>query len=85
MRYPTDYRPEDCGSALTDGRFEYYWFDGSRSSLIEEISRDEEASNADDSDNENDDNVYCDGSEDESDDSGNEFLFLVQHQFLCKR
>lgn len=37
MRSPTDYSPQECGWALIDGHYQYYWFDGPESPTISEI------------------------------------------------
>lgn len=40
MRIPTEKNPENCGWALIDGKYHYYWFDGPHSPSLGELSSD---------------------------------------------
>lgn len=40
MRSPTEKNPENCGWALIDSKYHYYWFDGPHSPSLGELSSD---------------------------------------------
>lgn len=40
MHSPTDKSPENCGWALIDEKYHYYWFDGPHSPSLGELSAD---------------------------------------------
>ncbi|KAK0156800.1 hypothetical protein PV327_011614, partial [Microctonus hyperodae] len=58
MRIPTEKNPENCGWALIDDKYHYYWFDGPHSSSLGELSSDIEES----------EDIYSDECDEDEDD-----------------